>query len=242
MSTKNTAIWGIIIVLTAMILVSTVKFRSLAGDKISVTGLGETEFVSDLIVWQGTLTCNNNSLEAGYNEIERQRKIVQEYIMSQGIADSCVVFSFINNYERQKPIYGGNGQYVGTAPDGYSFNQEIKIESAEVDKVEELSRNISVLFSKGVNIQSQAPSYYYSKLEGLKLDIIATATKDARSRAETIAKKSKSKVGQLASAKMGVFQIVAPNSNEAYSWGGNYNTSSKNKKASITMKLEYHIK
>ena len=40
-------------------------------------------------------------------------------------------------------------------------------------------------------------------------------------------------------AKMGIFQITGQNSNEDYSWGGAYNTSSKEKTASITMKLTY---
>ncbi|MEL6974922.1 MAG: SIMPL domain-containing protein, partial [Bacteroidota bacterium] len=40
----------------------------------------------------------------------------------------------------------------------------------------------------------------------------------------------------------GVFQITGQNSGEDYSWGGAYNTASKNKTASITMRLEYNIK
>jgi len=40
---------------------------------------------------------------------------------------------------------------------------------------------------------------------------------------------------------MGIFQITGQNSNEEYSYGGNFNTSSKNKTASITAKLEFGI-
>ena len=38
---------------------------------------------------------------------------------------------------------------------------------------------------------------------------------------------------------MGIFQITGQNSNETYSWGGTFNTWSKEKTASITMKLDY---
>jgi hypothetical protein len=41
---------------------------------------------------------------------------------------------------------------------------------------------------------------------------------------------------------MGIFQITGQNSNEDYSWGGVYNTTSKEKTASITMKLTYQVK
>jgi hypothetical protein len=41
---------------------------------------------------------------------------------------------------------------------------------------------------------------------------------------------------------MGVFQITGKNSNEDYSYGGAFNTSSKEKTASITLKVEYQVK
>jgi hypothetical protein len=41
---------------------------------------------------------------------------------------------------------------------------------------------------------------------------------------------------------MGVFQITGQDSNENYSYGGAFNTSSRNKKASITVKTEYGAK
>ena len=63
-----------------------------------------------------------------------------------------------------------------------------------------------------------------------------------RIRAEKIATNSGSSLGDLTSAKMGIFQITGQNSNENYSWGGTFNTSSKKKTASITMKLDYIVK
>ena len=71
--------------------------------------------------------------------------------------------------------------------------------------------------------------------------MISKATEDARLRAEKIAEFSGGKLGELESAKMGVFQITGQNSNENYSWGGTFNTSSKEKTASITMKLVYAV-
>ena len=71
--------------------------------------------------------------------------------------------------------------------------------------------------------------------------MISKATEDARLRAEKIAEFSGGKLGKIVSAKMGVFQITGQNSNEDYSWGGTFNTSSKEKTASITMKLVYDI-
>ncbi|WP_342774044.1 SIMPL domain-containing protein [Muriicola soli] len=75
----------------------------------------------------------------------------------------------------------------------------------------------------------------------LKIEMIAQATEDARLRAEKIAQNAGGELGDLLSAKMGVFQITGQNSDEEYSWGGVYNTSEKKKTASITMRLDYEV-
>ncbi|NJW54605.1 SIMPL domain-containing protein, partial [Salinimicrobium sp. CDJ15-91] len=70
---------------------------------------------------------------------------------------------------------------------------------------------------------------------------IAAATEDARIRAERIAENSRSDLGSLRSADLGVFQIIGQNSGEDFTWGGAYNTADKKKTASVTMRLEFEI-
>ena len=72
--------------------------------------------------------------------------------------------------------------------------------------------------------------------------MLAEATKDGTLRATTIAENSGAKLGKLKQSTMGIFQIVARNSSEEYSWGGSYNTSSKNKTASVTVRLQFGVK
>jgi len=71
--------------------------------------------------------------------------------------------------------------------------------------------------------------------------MIEAATKDAKNRAETIAENGGGSLGKLTYASMGVFQITAENSSDEYSWGGSFNTSSKRKTASITMRLPMRL-
>ena len=71
--------------------------------------------------------------------------------------------------------------------------------------------------------------------------MLASATKDGRTRAENIAENAGGKIDHLSSADMGIFQITGQNSSEDYSWGGTFNTSSKNKTASITVKLDFSL-
>jgi uncharacterized protein len=71
--------------------------------------------------------------------------------------------------------------------------------------------------------------------------LLAKASADAKQRAETIAKNSGSSLGKIKKASMGIFQITGKNRNEDYSYGGAFNTSDKNKTASITTKIEYAV-
>jgi uncharacterized protein len=107
--------------------------------------------------------------------------------------------------------------------------------------VESISRQVTDLLDKGVEFNSYTPEFYYTKLSELKLKMIEAATKDARERAEKIAVNAGGALGSLKHAEMGVFQITAENSSEDFSWGGSFNTSSKKKKASITVRLKYDI-
>ena len=98
------------------------------------------------------------------------------------------------------------------------------------------------MLNKGIQFYSELPRYYYTKLADLKIELVSKATEDARLRVEKISEMSGAKIDKLQNAQMGIFQITGQNSNEEYSWGGTFNTSSKEKKASITIKLTYKIK
>ena len=160
-------------------------------------------------------------------------------MIDEGLKRSNLIFSAVDINKEFKNIYDEKGNYKGQEFVGYRLTQEVEIESKQVEKVEGISRNISELINRGIEFDSKSPRYYYTALAELKLKMISAATKDANNRAKNIAKNAESKVGKLKSAKMGVFQIVGQNSSESYSWGGSFNTSSKRKTASITMKLEY---
>ena len=122
---------------------------------------------------------------------------------------------------------------------GYILSQDVTIESKELDKIEKASRQISDLISQGIELSSSNPNYYYSKLEDLKLELIAQASENAQQRAENIAKKSGAKLGDLKQADLGIFQITGKNDNEEYSYGGAFNTTSRQKTAQITVRTSY---
>ncbi len=235
-------ILGIAAVLSAYVLGRAYTYKYRAQDTVVVTGLGETEFTSDLIVWSGTLTAEAQNVATGYAQIEQSKKKVQDYLAAKGLPAEAVVFEFVNVDKQFSPVYNANGSWAGQRFTGYELRQRFTVESSEVEKVETISREISSLIAQGVSIEAYAPDYYYTRLDDVKMGLIETASADARTRAEKIARNAGTKIGKVASARMGVFQITGANSNEEFSAGGSFNTSSRNKKARITMRIEYRVR
>ena len=241
---KNTAgalILGLAMIITAWVLVSGIKQRNDYNDTIVVTGLGKKDFVSDLIVWSGSFSRLEMNLKEAYSKLDMDREIIRKYFINKGVANSELVFSAVDINKEYDYEYLQNGK-SNRVFRGYRLTQTIKIESGEVDKVESISREVTELINQGVEFNSNRPQFYYTGLSDLKLEMISAATEDARLRAERIAENSNARLGDLKEAGMGVFQIIAQNSNEDYSWGGTYNTTAKNKTATITMKLEFAIR
>lgn len=233
---------GIAVIITACILGSAYKYRYRSDEVISVTGLGSRDFDSDLVVWNGSFSRMSKDMKTGYAELERDRRSILDYLKSKGVNEKEIVFSSINFYEEYSYSYDQNGYEKSRIFDGYKLSQNITIESKEVDKIENISRQVTELINQGVQFYSESPQYYYTKLAELKIEMVAEATEDGRIRAEQIAKNANGKLGGLKNATMGIFQITGQNSNEDYSWGGAFNTMSRKKTATITMKLQFKVR
>ncbi len=239
MKNNITAIlFSLAIVIAAYLLGNSIINRNSGQGTISVTGLGNTDFTSDLIVWEGSFSNSSLDLKKAYNDLEKDKSIILDYLVSKGVKGSEIVFKAVRSSKNNKAKYV-NGKYAGEDFLGYRLTQSLQIDSKNVAGVEKISREITELLNKGIQFYSQPPRYYYTKLADLKVEMISKATADARARAEKIAENSGGKLGDLISAKMGIFQITGQNSKESYSWGGTFNTSSREKTASITMKLDY---
>lgn len=234
-------IFSIAIVIAAWFLGNSYVDRANPDGTISVTGAGSENFTSDLIVWEGRFSQMSENLETAYNQLNRDKNTVKDYLIEKGIKEENIVFNSVQTDEQREQKYQ-NGNYVGSIFKGYQLTQSVKIEFNDVELIESVSREITELLNKGVQFNSTPPRYYYTKLADLKIEMISKATEDARVRAEKIAENSGGTLGELKSANMGVFQITGQNSGEDYSWSGAYNTADKRKTASITMRLEYEIK
>ncbi|KGO00849.1 SIMPL domain-containing protein [Porphyromonas sp. COT-290 OH3588] len=216
-------------------------FRS-GSPQITVTGVAERNIKSDLIVWTIYVSALNSNQEIAYNEHQSNREQIVKYLMASGITEEQIRYSSTNVSNEYDQYYDDNTQKYMRTFRGIQLSSEIIVSSNDVDNVEVIYQKISELLKQGVNFTARAPRYYYTQINTLKMEMLQEASQNAYARAKTIAEGSNSSLSDLASSTMGVFQIVGLNSEEDYSWGGTFNTSSKLKTASVTVRSSYKIK
>jgi len=231
----------IAVIVTGMILGRSYMSKGKPDPKIKVVGAGEESIESDLIVWQATFSRNGEDLKAAAAALKEDLNQLKKYFKDRNIDEKDIIVEAINIQKQYSYEYDENGTLKHTYFTGYTITQGVKIQSKNVALVEKVSREVTDLINIGIELNSQAPEYYYTKMADLKLKMIEKATNDARKRAEKIAENGGGSLGSLHNADMGVFQITAENSSEEYEWGGSFNTSSRRKTAHITIRLEYEV-
>ncbi len=238
----KTLIAALAAVIIAAVLASGYNYKFKAKNTLPVTGSAEYNFEADLIVWTGSYMRSSMDLKEAYAMLKQDETRVREYLRSKGISDKEVVFSSITISRQYNEIYDERGNRVSSTFSGFQLSQRVRVESAEIEKVEVISREVTGLLEAGVELNSDEPQYYYTKLKDVKIKLLQEAGEDARRRAETIAKAGHSSLGDLRKASMGVFQITGRNSNEDFTYGGAFNTASKSKTATVTVRYEYALK
>lgn len=190
--------------------------------EISVTGSAKKAITSDLIVWTSKVTVSNPDPVGGFDQLKIATDKTLGYLRAQGIADRDLHLSSIWTGKNLARDDKGNMTDKVTS---YEIIQSIEVRSTDVTRVSDVARTVTGLLKEGVMVESQSPSYLYTKLADLKVEMLAEATKDATARARQIASNSGSSLGTIRDARMGVMQINAANSTDVSGMGNNDTTS-----------------
>jgi len=239
---------GAAIVITAFILGSSFKNRNLKQDTISVTGLGSKDFISDEISWSGSFDANAMEAKEAYNIILQDREKVKNFFLNKGFKADEFSFGGVNfsrSYRTVTTKEADGTERSENIFDGYKATQSVYFRAKKnpvlMKKIENVIDKTAELINNGVQFEPSSAQYTYSDLASLKHSLIEAGSKDAKQRAEKIVKSADGNLGKLKDASMGVFQITAKGSTDEDTYGGNFDTSSKEKSARITVRLTYNL-
>jgi len=225
------------IVSTVILSKGLLQIKKFSSEVVSVTGSAEKKIVSDYIVWSAEFSRQEKDLKAGYKRLQDDLDKVKAYLTKKGVEEDELVVSQVGTRILYKKNEKGNDT---NEVEGYRLSQGIEVKSYDVKKVEDISRQSTELIEQDIQLISNAPEYFYTKLAELKIEMLSSATEDAKKRAATMAQSTGNKIGAIRSAKMGTFQITPVNSYEV-SWYGNNDTSSYEKKVMAVVNASFAI-
>lgn len=180
------------------------------GQTITVTGAAYKPIKSDYAIWEGWISATAPALEGAYSELSKDRAFLEAYLQEAGFAQGTYEtggVSIMRNYNRDG------------VPTDYVLRQMFRLELADIERITNLSKNISSLIEKGVELDARDPQYLFTGLNDLKLDMIRAATENAQQRAQQLAETTGRKVGAPTSAGVGIFQIRPLHSQEVSDMG-----------------------
>jgi len=180
----------------------------------------------------------SQNLVTAYNKLKQDLQKVLSYLEQKGIDRNDIEVSSVSTIIQYQLTAEGVATNI---IDGYVLDQNISITSPNVPEISEIANESTSLIEEGIEFASYNPQYYYTKLDDLKIQLLGEATKNARMRAEELAKNSGSEVGTLKYASQGVFQITPVNSTDVSDYGI-YDTSTVDKSIKAVVTIEYSIK
>jgi len=206
---------------------------------LTVTGSVKKSVSSDLAKWTAGFSrrADLTNLKSILEQSEADVNKVKSFIKGYGITEAQVTFLPVQTeavYE-QLPGYGYTQNVIG-----YIVRQEVHVENTNIDTMEKLANESKKLIDQGIVLDFQRTEYFYTKINELRPQLFADATKDAKQRAEAIASGTGVKVGDLMSARTGVIQITQPNSTD-FSDYGTYDLSTREKEITATVSVTFRL-
>ena len=208
-----------------------IQIRS-ADRYVTVKGLAEIETKANLAIWPIKFKIADNDLEVARKRLDEQSNIVTTFLVENGLnKDEISVNSVVTNDALAQQYRQDN---VTTR---YAIDKTILVRTDNVNAVAAAAQKIGNLIDKGVLVgYGSMPQYSFTKLNDVKPQMIADATRNAREAAQQFANDSGATVGNIRSATQGYFSINARDD-----IGDSPDSAALYKKVRVVSTVEYYL-
>ncbi|MDG2004670.1 MAG: SIMPL domain-containing protein [Novosphingobium sp.] len=180
-----------------------------ADRSVTVRGLAEKEVTADLATWTISYSSSATDLSSAQSSVDQDSRAIREYFRELGFPA-----------ETLQPTGVNVSQYTENGIPRFTVRQRITLRSDDIKLSEKAVKRQFELVRRGVVLEEgSGMSYTFTKLNDIKPEMVAAATKDARAAAEQFAKDSGTSVGSIKSATQGYFSIAARDGDSGGGWG-----------------------
>ena len=169
----------------------------MADRSVTVRGLAEREVTADLATWTIAYSAQSTDLQSAQTDIDRDTDAITAFFKELGFQADAL-----------KPTGANVNQYSSNGVPQYTIRQRLSLRTNDINKAQAAVARQFDLVRRGVVLEDDSGmSYTFTKLDEIKPEMVAAATKDARKSAEQFAEDSGTDVGGIKSATQGYFSI-----------------------------------
>ena len=174
--------------------------RARAADRsVTVRGLAEREVTADLATWTIAYSGTAGNLPAAQADVDRDTAAIRAFFQELGFPADAI-----------QPAGVNVSTFVQDGVPSYTVRQRMTLRSNDIDRAQAAVRRQFDLVRAGVVLEEGSGiAYTFTRLNDIKPEMVAEATKDARAAAEQFAKDSGTGVGGIKQATQGYFSIDA---------------------------------
>lgn len=211
--------------------------RARAYDRsVTVRGLAERDVTADLATWTLSYSATSPDFAEAQASVDADTKAIRAFFKELGFPDDALQPTGVN-VSRNEPIYGGGESRPAT----FTVRQRLALRTHDIARAQQAVRRQFDLIRRGVMLEEgSGMAYAFTKLNDIKPQMVAEATKDARAAAEQFANDSNTGVGAIKSATQGYFEITA---RDGESNGGNWGAADTPfKKVRVVTTVEFALR
>ncbi|HJZ87711.1 MAG TPA: SIMPL domain-containing protein [Polyangia bacterium] len=186
---------------------------------VDVTGSARRRVVSDRASWRAELEVTVKTASEGYARLGEAAQRASTWLRAKGFTDKELSLSAV----RIEEAYEDRGHKERPHRIGYRLAQTLEVSSPNVGNVTQVARsNREFIEAAGMTdaaflFRGSEVSIGITRMTDIKHEVLAEAVRNARERAEMIARHGRAKLGALRQAEFGDIEVRSPGSTEKYS-------------------------
>ncbi len=175
---------------------------------VTVRGLAERDVTADLATWTISYSSTSSNLAEAQAKVQRDTKAIEQFFSGLGFPADAL-----------QPTGANVSSYSDRGVARFTVRQRLALRTNDIKRAQRAVAQQFDLVDRGVMLEEgSGMSYTFTRLNDIKPEMVAEATKDARASAEQFAKDSGARVGAIRDATQGYFSIEGRDG-ESGGWG-----------------------
>lgn len=176
---------------------------------VTVRGLAERDVTADLATWTIAYSATAGDLATAQASVDRDSESIRAFFRELGFpADDL------------QPTGANVSQFSENGVPRFTVRQRMSLRTTDIKRAQAAVRRQFELVRRGVVLEEgSGMTFTFTRLNAIKPEMVAAATRDARASAEQFAKDSGTSVGDIKSATQGYFEVTARDGDSGAGWG-----------------------